>query len=107
MREARLAAIAAAIRAGAIGHTAHALTQMLDRAIDPGDVARALCSDAEVIEDYPNEGRGASCLVLCGISDRPVHVVVSYPPAPVVITVYWPDSQADEWDEGFRRRVRR
>ena len=107
MYEARLAAIAAAIREGGVGYTEHALTQMKERGIGRPPLEGALAGeDTAVIEDYPDDRRGASSLVLCWISGRALHVQVSYPPRPVVITTYWPDAQPERWDAGFRRRLR-
>ncbi len=84
----------------------HALRQMLrpDRMIRRTEVRRVI-TEGEVIEDYPNDTRGHSCLLLgFGEQGRPIHVVC----APkedylAVITAYLPD--AHEWTKDFRRRV--
>ena len=83
----------------------HALRQMLrpDRMITRIEV-RAVIENGEIIEDYPEDARGHSCLLLGhGAEQRAIHVVC----APkegflAVITAYLPDSQ--EWLDGFRRR---
>jgi hypothetical protein len=66
---------------------------------------RGVIEQGEVVEDYPTDARGHSCLLLgTGDGGRPLHVVC----APkdeylAVITAYLPDE--DEWSNGFRRRV--
>ena len=72
----------------------HAIQQMLrpDRMIRRMEV-RSVIEEGEIIEDYPTDARGRSCLLLGeGIEGRPVHVVC----APkddylAVITAYLPD----------------
>lgn len=84
----------------------HALQQMLhpDRMIRRAEI-RSVIEHGEVIEDYPEDARGHSCLML-GSGDRPVHVVC----APedeylAVITAYLPDEE--EWSTDFRTRVKK
>jgi len=59
----------------------------------------------EVIEDYPDDKYGPSCLIL-GFTEagRPLHIHCSYPARPVikVITVYEPDP--GEWVNNRERR---
>ena len=58
---------------------------------------------AEIVEDYPNDRRGPSCLILSWTRDgRPLHAVISYPPDVAVITVYEPTS--DKWLDPRTRR---
>jgi hypothetical protein len=71
----------------------HALTQSLARAISVDEV-RAAFASGEVIEDYPTDKYGPSCLILgWTMSRRPLHVQCSYPSRPLVkvITLYEPD----------------
>ncbi|WP_337287823.1 DUF4258 domain-containing protein [Candidatus Methylomirabilis sp.] len=83
----------------------HAVRQMErpDRMITIAEV-RDVIEHGEIIEDYPEDARGHSCLLLRrGDSDRPIHVVC----APkidylAVITAYIPDEK--EWDSDFRVR---
>lgn len=104
--EARLASLAAAIGAGDFQVTTHAATQLTKRRIRIADALAALqVAEAEVIENYPDDKRGASCLVLSWVGGRAVHIVVSFPPTPELITAYWPDERSHEWDPTFRRRV--
>jgi len=77
---------------------------MEERGIVSAEVEEALSSDgAEVIEDYPDDMRGASCLILGWVSGRrPIHVHLSYPPRVKIITVYQPSD--DLWLDYKTRR---
>lgn len=85
----------------------HAVSQMArpDRMISPAEV-RSAVMNGEVIEDYPEDARGYSCLILgSGEGARPIHVVC----APkqeylAIITAYIPF--ADEWQKDFKVRRR-
>lgn len=84
----------------------HALRQMLrpDRMIRRAELRRVI-TEGEVIEDYPKDARGHTCLLLgFGAGERPIHVVC----APrkdylAIITAYLPDEH--EWSSDFRKRV--
>ncbi|MDZ4341552.1 MAG: DUF4258 domain-containing protein [Candidatus Binatia bacterium] len=59
----------------------------------------------EVLEDYPDDPRGESCLILGYAEARPIHVVCGYTSTRSirVITVYLP--KPPKWeDERTRRR---
>lgn len=83
----------------------HALRQMLrpDRMITTLEV-RSVIERGEVIEDYPEDVRGHSCLLLgFGEDGRVIHVVC----APkedylAIITSYLPDP--NEWSADFKTR---
>ena len=83
----------------------HALRQMSrpDRLISTTDI-RMVLEKGEVIEDYPEDPRGHSCLILGkGTGDRPVHVLCS--PRDdylAVITAYLPTEE--EWTSDLRVR---
>jgi len=65
---------------------------------------RTVIEIGEVIEDYPDDPRGHSCLILgYGQDGRPIHVVCS-PKRDflAVITAYLPESA--EWSDDFKRR---
>ncbi len=86
-------------------YTLHALQQMNkpERMISKDEV-REVIKNGEIIEDYPGDNRGHSCL-LSGKTTlkRIVHVVCS--PKPdycAIITAYIPTE--DGWKEGFKRR---
>ena len=69
--------------------------------IAPAEV-RQVIDYGEVIEDYPQDPRGHSCLMLgFGFQDRPVHVVCSPKDEYLaIITAYLPDPE--EWTDGFK-----
>ncbi|MEK6815765.1 MAG: DUF4258 domain-containing protein [Nitrospirota bacterium] len=61
----------------------------------------------EVIEDCPDDPRGASFLALGFAGSRPVHAVCALKQDPgelLLITVYDPSKSPERWAEGFRRR---
>lgn len=68
------------------------------------DEIRAVIFDGEIIEDYPEDVRGHSSLLLgYGEEDRPIHVVC----APkddflAIITVYLPDK--GRWESDWKTR---
>jgi hypothetical protein len=82
----------------------HATDQSLLREISVQEIREAVRM-GEIIEDYPQDKYGPSCLIL-GFTQtkRPIHVQCSYPLRPIikVITVYEPDPR--EWVD---YRVRR
>ncbi len=97
-----------AIRAAAqqrILYLPHAVRQMArpERMISVADVESAVFAGA-LIEDYPEDARGHSGLLLgFGAGDRPIHVVCSPKDEYLaVITAYVP--QPDEWSADFRLR---
>ena len=62
----------------------------------------------EIIEDYPDDPRGPSCVVFGLASDgRPVHLVIGLLPGGWVrfITVYVPDPA--RWEPGWKTRRRK
>jgi hypothetical protein len=80
---------------------------MIERHIAVGEVKEAvLVKSAEIIEDYPDDPRGPSCLILgMTAKGRPLHVQCSYPPGVVVITAYEPETT--EWLDWRTRRKER
>lgn len=84
----------------------HAVRRMVLRNISPEEVAEAI-QFGEVIEDYPQDKYGPSCLVLGHtFGGRPLHVQCSHPGRPLVkvITVYEPDTAG--WDATFKHRIK-
>lgn len=72
----------------------HAVDQALVRDISVAELEEAISKRSEVIEDYPEDKYGPSCLILGFTStERPIHVHCSYPARPLVkiVTVYEPD----------------
>jgi len=74
------------------------------RKIEAAELEQAICR-GEIIEPYPDDQRGPSCLIL-GYADngRPLHAVCGklYEEEILIITAYEPD--ASEWIEGLRIR---
>lgn len=84
----------------------HTIRQMShpDRMISSQEIEKVIMT-GEVIEDYPQDSRGHSCLILgLGQGDRPIHIVC----APkneylAVITAYLPDPL--QWSSDFKKRL--
>lgn len=77
---------------------------MLEEWIETNDLEAAILSHrVEILEDYPHDPRGPSCLILGWIDPTlPLHIVVGYSGGrPDIITVYRPDPRL--WID-FRRR---
>jgi hypothetical protein len=74
-----------------------------ERLISPAEVQQVVL-EGDLIEDYPDDARGHSCLLLGTPRGRPVHVVCSPRPKYLaIITAYLPEPT--EWSPDFRRRV--
>jgi Domain of unknown function (DUF4258) len=84
----------------------HAIRQMSrpDRMIGSDEV-KEVVTQGELIEDYPNDPRGHSCLILgLGEAGRAVHVVCSPKDEYLaIITAYLPDPL--QWSDDSRRRI--
>jgi hypothetical protein len=86
----------------------HAITQMSqpERMISAAEIRRVIRAGS-IIEDYQEDRRGHSCLMLgFGNEERPIHVVC----APkeeylAIITAYIPSQR--EWADNFSRRKSR
>ena len=64
-------------------------------------------NNCDIIENYPDDPRGASCLVLgfCGV--KPVHAVCTIKTDPeelLLITIYDPSKRPEKWTENYRKR---
>lgn len=82
--------------------TAHASDRAAKRAIRSSEIEQAIAA-GEVIEDYPEDKYGPSCLIFGMTQDaRPLHVQVSYPPNLKIITVYEPTP--DDWEADWKTR---
>jgi len=82
----------------------HALDQSIIRDISVAEAEEAITGRSEVIEDYPDDKYGPSCLILGFTKDgRPLHLQCSYTSRPLIkiITLYEPDP--DLWVD-FRIR---
>ena len=82
----------------------HALNQSIIREISVFELEEAVLSYSEIIEDYPEDKYGPSCLILGFTKQaRPLHILMSYPIRPVlkIITLYEPSPSA--WKDNRER----
>lgn len=92
------------IERDAFEFTNHAVDRMILRNVSVQEVREAIAS-AEVIEDYPDDKYGPSCLLFGQTRDtRALHIQCTYPSRLIikVITVYEPDP--NEWIDYRKRR---
>jgi hypothetical protein len=85
-------------------YSKHAVDQSIIRNISLRELAEAIAGRSEVVEDYPEDKYGPSCLILGYTrAGRPLHIQCSYPSRPLIkiITLYEPDP--DLWID-FRIR---
>ncbi|MBI4630848.1 MAG: DUF4258 domain-containing protein [Chloroflexi bacterium] len=84
----------------------HATDQSILRHIGVQELREAIAS-GEIIEDYPDDKYGPSCLIFGKTeSKRPLHVQCSYPSRPLlkIITLYEPEPEL--WiDFKIRKKV--
>lgn len=81
----------------------HAVDQSIIRHISVQEIREAF-ANSQIVEDYPDDKYGPSCLVLgFTLAGRPLHILCSYPSRPLVkiVTLYEPDP--DQWTD-FRTR---
>ena len=86
-----------------IEFTQHARQEMAAELISPDDVLEAI-GHGQILENYPGDPRGASCLVGGTTSGRrPLHIVcASRPRTLIIITVYEP--MPPKWQTPSQRR---
>ena len=85
----------------------HAVDQSIVRDVEPTELEEALLGSSEIIEDYPADKYGPSCLVLGYTeSGRPLHIQCAYGDRSRVkiVTLYEPDPAL--WIDFRRRRPR-
>lgn len=93
------------VRRGRFEFSKHAVDQTIIRRITVSQIREAI-DTCQIIEDYPDDKYGASCLVLGFTSDgRALHIQCGYPTRPLlkIITVYEPDP--DLWTDNRIRRA--
>ena len=93
------------IEASQFEFSKHAVDQSIIRRINVKET-QELFGDAEVIEDYPEDKYGPSCLILGKTREgRALHIQCSYPSRPLIkiITLYEPDP--DLWIDFKIRRT--
>ncbi len=93
------------IKTGQYELSKHAVDQSILRQIAISEIRQAIDS-GEIIEDYPADKYGPSCLIF-GYTEvqRPLHIHCSYPSRPLIkiITLYEPDT--NRWiDFKIRRK---
>lgn len=97
--------IRAKVARGEFEYSRHAVDQSILRKITVEEVREAI-GTAEMIEDYPQDKYGPSCLLL-GFTNaqRALHIQCSYPSRDLVkiVTVYEPDPSL--WIDFKTRRV--
>ena len=97
-------AIRAKVVSDAFEFSQHAVDQTILRHISVQEI-RETIEVGQVIEDYPTDKYGPSCLIL-GFTQagRPIHVQCSHASRPLVkiITAYEPDP--NEWVDSKQRR---
>ena len=77
-------------------YSKHAVDQSIIRDISVAELEDAMVEKSEIIEDYPDDKYGPSCLILSHTkTGRPLHIQCSYPNRPLVkiITLYEPDPE--------------
>jgi hypothetical protein len=96
------AAIAGQIRVGA-----HGWKGLHDDALDIDAVRLSIATNGAIIEDYPNDARGPSALVLSFLPDgASIHSVWAWHDSsavPFLITIYRPEAR--KWSADFRTRL--
>lgn len=96
--------IQAKVAAGTFEFSRHAAGQSLKRRISVQEVREAVAG-GELIEDYPDDKYGPSCLLFGSTqARRPLHIQCSHATRSLVkiITVYEPDP--DQWTDGKTRK---
>ena len=64
-------------------------------------------TQCEIIEEYPDDPRGPSCLALGFAGRRAIHAVCAVKADPdevLIITVYDPSKRPEKWTEDYRNR---
>jgi len=94
------------IARGLFEFSQHAVDQSISRRIRLQELREAIAV-GEVVEDYPDDKYGPSCLVFgATLMNRPLHIQCSYPSLSTmkIITLYEPDPE--RWvDFKVRRRL--
>ena len=94
------------VNEGRYGYSRHAERERELDMIYTWELEDAL-RNGEIIENYPDDPRGASCLVLGFCGSKPIHAVCTIKTEPeelFLITVYDPSKRPDKWTENYRKR---
>ena len=95
------------IAEGQFEFSQHAVDVTIFRHISVDEIRQAIAV-GEIIEDYPNDKYGPSCLILGRTqAGRVLHIQCTHPSRQLIkmITVYEPDREL--WSEDFRARRER
>ena len=77
-----------------VRHTFHALKEEMKEGLTARQVEEALLQGFELVEDYPGDPRGHSCLILTWVKKKPVHIVCApHEEALIIVTVYIPSRE--------------
>ncbi len=93
------------IAQGQFEFTKHAVDQSILRRISVSELREAI-ADGEIIEDYPDDKYGPSCLIFGWTqAHRPLHIQCSHPSRPLIkiITLYEPSSE--QWVDFKERKT--
>lgn len=85
----------------------HAVDQAIARDISVSEVEQVISDNAVIIEDYPNDKYGPSCLILGYTkTGRPLHIQCSYASRLLIkiVTLYQPDPEL--WIEDRVRKTK-
>lgn len=83
--------------------TLHALKWFQESDLGVREVLETLRSKYQIIEEYPNDLRGPSVLILVFLEDNPIHLVVApHEDDLIVITGYRP--KESEWKNNYSER---
>ena len=86
-----------------VRHSLHALQREAEEGITAEDICDSMRSGFELVEEYPDDPRGHSCLLLTWVRDMPVHVVCApHEDILLVITVYI--ATMEGWGKDFKTR---
>ena len=92
-----------AVRGGDVVYGFHSKLRQVEKGITEDEIGLAIGYNApEIIEDYPDDPRGRSCLVRGETENGVIHVLCTVETPIFIITCYRPDP--NEWYNGFRRR---
>ena len=91
------------VRSDSYRFTIHAIERCVERIIAPHEIEQVILS-GEIIENYPEDKYGATCLIFGTTArGRILHVQASVEPV-WIITAYDPTFEADKWEDDFKRR---
>ena len=82
--------------------TLHSLERMIERDIQPDEIKETILN-GEIIENYPEDKYGPSCLVLGRCARKILHIQCSQDPV-WIITAYDPTLSPEKWDQNFKKR---